>query len=132
MRTLNAAFREYTTSSAFVITLSKNQVDALAHVVENGEGGCRLSGLVVSSLTRRGLIEISGSGETKIGGKVVGTYVLYRPTFAGKLMYRLLYEAGLISSNMHPIEVCPIDCTKEEWDAFDEEIAALNSEDEKQ
>ncbi len=57
---INSVFRDYATSSAFVITLSKNQTHALACVVESKKGYA-LNGSVIASLTRRGLIEIGGS-----------------------------------------------------------------------
>lgn len=111
----NPAFREYVMSNAFVLTLSANQIGVLAAAVESGTDGYRLSGLVVSSLMRRGLIEIGHAKETKINGKVVATYIMYVPTLAGRLVYRLLLEAGLVYSPDHPMVVCPIDCTQEEW-----------------
>lgn len=98
---MNNALREYATSNAFVLTLSKNQMDGLALAVE--KNGVQLSGTVANSLTRRGLIEYKS--KTKIVGDRTLTSWSFQPTFAGKIVYQLLVEAGMYAEQDAGAEV---------------------------
>lgn len=99
---MNSAFREYATSSAFTLTLSKSQIEALGLVVERGS--LRLtSGVGVNGLLRRGLVERTST--TKQKGDCVITEWWFGPTLTGKLVYQLLVEAGMFEEQGAATEV---------------------------
>ncbi len=89
---MNSTFQEYATGQAFVLTLTKNQIDSLRLVVEHGTAN--LNDVSGRGLLRRGLIE-PVSIEKKWGDKSLVSWT-HRPTLAGRFLYQLLSEAGFV------------------------------------
>lgn len=93
----NAALREFATSHAFVMTLTRNQIVAL-NIIATGQDDFRFSRFVSATkeLGVRGLLEHRYSpdhnGKRNSGGPITD---YYRLTRAGWLMHDLLAEAGL-------------------------------------
>lgn len=98
----NEQFAGYVQSSAFTMTLSRNQVRSLAsieHAIDRDldHGGWLIADGHVQAMIRRGLVEIvSEEGAKPVlsqNGPWSGTHRLTR---AGELMLELLFEAGFV------------------------------------
>lgn len=98
---MNSIFRDYTTSGAFVLTLSRSQLDALCHTVER-EFVVSIRSMAANGLLRRGLIERT-SKTCSMDGKEMRQFG-FKPTMAGVIMYELLAEAGLVAGDFDEIE----------------------------
>jgi hypothetical protein len=92
----NSTFSAHVTSAAFALTMSKNMIDFLARAVEQQDpASLWLNRAGMDGLERRGLVTVEAV-------EIIGTDVFMRPRFkvaatrAGKLVYLLCFEAGLI------------------------------------
>jgi len=96
----NVALREFATSHAFVMTLSRNQIACLDIIARN-DTNIRFSRFVSASkeLGCRGLVQHRYSpnfkGRDNSGGELTD---FYRLTRAGWLMHDILVEAGLVQA----------------------------------
>ncbi len=108
----NQRFTEYTTSGAFTLNLSRNQVHALS--MSHGGSGF-ISGTGESALERKGLVETVPAPDAFQDDRVE-----FRPTLAGLLTLGLLREAGLTNG--------PADAVADEIVAMREELKRLRIE----
>lgn len=108
----NARFEEYSTSGAFTLALTRNQVSALS-MMEGGGPWSAMPG--VNSLERKGLAEAVPAPVDWSS-----TQYEFRPTMAGLLTIRLLREAGLVNGGDDPVRA--------ELDALRKEIVARRTE----
>lgn len=92
--TVNARFADYTTSGAFSLSLTRNQVSALT-MLEGGDRG--YLGTALAALERRGLAEVVSDPEAGDLDRVE-----FRATRAGLLVAALVQEAGLTNGNPDP------------------------------
>lgn len=92
---MNARFADYTTSGAFSLSLTRNQVSALA-MLEGGDSG--YMGTALAALERRGLAEpVANPGDLREADRVE-----MRATRAGLLVAALVREAGLTNGPPDP------------------------------
>ena len=101
----NARFSEYTTSGAFALTLTRNQVSSLG-LIEGGAPHYTSSYMV--ALERKGLCERVAAPTEDDPERIE-----FRPTLAGLLTASLCREAGLTNGPPNPVA---------------EELASLKSE----
>jgi hypothetical protein len=108
----NHRFVEYTTSGAFSLNLTRNQVHSLGMC---DGGSFRITGTVENTLERKGLIETIAAPD-----KWQADRFEFRPTFAGLLTLGLLREAGLTNG--------PADAVADEFNAMRAELKRLREE----
>ena len=94
---MNPRFSEYTTSGAFSLALTRNQVSSLAFL-EGGAPG--YSSHIMSALERKGLAEPVAMPSTDDPERIE-----FRPTHAGLLTAALCREAGLSNGPPDPVAV---------------------------
>lgn len=97
---MNKTFAEYTTATAFAITLTKNHCHILLRV-RRAEGGDHymFHPHQARQLRARGLIATTTKREQKKADAVGVKSCIYKLTKAGELMCQLLDEAGINLGN---------------------------------